>query len=116
MMELRQSCPLLFIFVGKGAVALQCNGTLSGIRNLYIIQTREVQLHRNSRTSGGNARPGTFLFSNVKLYSGSSVTMEDEIEMKIIVGFLNVKFHAKIGSSSLRRCNFQPGRRDWRTG
>lgn len=87
--------------VGKGAVALQCNGTLSGIRNLYITQTREVQLHRNSRTSGGNARPGTFLFSNVKLYSGSSVTMEDEIEMKIIVGFLNVKFHAKLEAHHL---------------
>ena len=82
--------------VGDGAVALQCNGTLSGIRNFYITQTRVVKLQKGSKTSRDNEPPGTFKFSNVKLFSGSSVTMEDEIEMKIIVGFLNVKFHAAL--------------------
>ena len=85
-----------FYIVGDGAVALQCNGTLSGIRNMYITQKRVVKLQKGSRTSRGNEPPGTFMFSNVKLFSGSSVTMEDEIEMKIIVGFLNVKFHATL--------------------
>ena len=82
--------------VGDGAVALQCNGTLSGIRNFYVTQTRVVKLQKGSKTSRDNEPPGTFKFSNVKLFSGSSVTMEDEIEMKIIVGFLNVKFHAAL--------------------
>lgn len=82
--------------VGDGAVALQCNGTLSGIRNFYITQTRVVKLQKGSKTSRDNEPPGMFKFSNVKLFSGSSVTMEDEIEMKIIVGFLNVKFHATL--------------------
>lgn len=34
-----------------------------------------------------------FMFFSVKLFSGSLVILEDEIEMKIIVGFLNVKFY-----------------------
>lgn len=34
-----------------------------------------------------------FMFFNVKLFSGSLVILEDEIEMKIVVGFLNVKFY-----------------------
>lgn len=80
--------------VGDGAVALHCNGTLNGIRNLYVTQKRVVKLQKGSRTLRDNEPPGTFKFSNVKLFSGSSVTMEDEIEMKIIVGFLNIKFHA----------------------
>ena len=80
--------------VGDGAVALQCNGTLNGIRNLYVTQKRVVILQKGSRTLRDNEPPGTFMFSNVKLFSGSSVTMEDEIVMKIIVGFLNIKFHA----------------------
>ena len=87
--------------VGDGAVALQCNGTLNGIRNLYITQTRVVKLKKGSRTLRGNEAPGTFMFSNIKLFSGSSVTMEDEIEMKIIVGFLNVKFHAALEAHHL---------------
>lgn len=33
------------------------------------------------------------MFFNVKLFSGSLVILEDEIEMKIVVGFLNVKFY-----------------------
>lgn len=33
------------------------------------------------------------MFFSVKLFSGSLVILEDEIEMKIIVGFLNVKFY-----------------------
>lgn len=36
---------------------------------------------------------GIFKFFDVKLFSGSLVIMEDEIEMKIVVGFLNVKFY-----------------------
>ena len=87
--------------VGDGAVALQCNGTLSGIRNLYITQTRVIKFQKGSKTSRDNELPGTFKFSNVKLFSGSSVTMEDEIEMKIIVGFLNVKFHAALEAHHL---------------
>ena len=87
--------------VGDGAVALQCNGTLSGIRNLYITQRRVVKLQKGSKTSRDNERPGTFMFSSVKLFSGSSVTLEDEIEMKIIVGFLNVKFHAALEAHHL---------------
>lgn len=34
-----------------------------------------------------------FMFFSVKLFSGSLVILEDEIEMKIIVGFFNVKFY-----------------------
>lgn len=82
--------------VGDGAVALQCNGTLSGILNFYITQKRVVKLQKGSKTSRDSEPPGTFKFSNVKLFSGSSVTMEDEVEMKIIVGFFNVKFHAAL--------------------
>lgn len=33
------------------------------------------------------------MFFSVKLFSGSLVILEDEIEMKIVVGFLNVKFY-----------------------
>ena len=87
--------------VGDGAVALQCNGTLNGIRNLYVTQTRVVKFHKGSRTFRENEPPGTFIFSNVKLFSGSSVTMEDEIEMKMVVGFLNVKFHAALEAHHL---------------
>lgn len=87
--------------VGDGAVALQCNGTLNGIRNLYVTQKRVVKLQKGSRTLKDNESPGTFKFSDVKLFSGSSVTMEDEIEMKIVVGFLNVKFHAALEAHHL---------------
>ena len=87
--------------VGDGAVALQCNGTLNGIRNLYITQTRVVKLQKGARTLRDNEEPGTFKFSDVKLFSGSSVTMEDEIELKIIVGFLNIKFHAALEAHHL---------------
>ena len=87
--------------IGDGAVALQCNGTLNGIRNLYITQTRVVKLQKGARTLRDNEQPGTFKFSSVKLFSGSSVTMEDEIELKVIVGFLNVKFHAALEAHHL---------------
>lgn len=82
--------------VGDGAVALHCNGTLNGVRNLYVTQKRVVLLEQGSRTLRDDEQPGTFMFSNVKLFSGSSVTMKDEIVMKIIAGFLNIKFHASL--------------------
>ena len=87
--------------VGDGAVALNCNGTLNGIRNLYVTQRRVVKFQKGSRTLRDNEPPGTFMFSNARLFSGSSVTMEDEIEMKMIVGFLNVKFHAALEAHHL---------------
>lgn len=36
------------------------------------------------------------MFFNVKLFSGSLVIMKDEIVMKIIVGFLNIKFYVSL--------------------
>ena len=88
--------------VGDGAVALQCNGTISGVRNFYVTQKRVVKLQKGSRTSRDDEPPGTFIFSNLKLFSGSSMTMEDEVELKMVIGFLNVKFHASLEAHHLR--------------
>ena len=84
--------------VGNGAVALDCNGTLSGILNLYVAQNRVVKLHRGADTSRKDEEPGTFIFSNLKLFSGSSLTMEDELEMRMYVGFVNVKYGSSLSA------------------
>ena len=88
--------------VGSGAVALDCNGTLSGILNLYVTQNRVVRLLRGARTSRKDEQAGTFLFSNLKLFSGSELTMEDDVEMRMYVGFVNIKYSSSLSAHHLK--------------
>lgn len=87
--------------VGSGNVALEVNGTLSNVNDLFVTQNRKVVFHRNARTSKEHEPSATFSFSNLLLYSGSSVTMHDEREMKLIVGFINIKYSAMLSAHHL---------------
>lgn len=99
--------------VGTGKIALEVNGTLTTVRDLFVTQNRKVILHHGAKTSKQKESPATFLFSNMLLYSGSSLTMQDELEMNLIVGFLNIKFGASL---SAHHASMRTGKIDVETG
>lgn len=82
--------------IGSAHFSLALNGTLSGVTDLYVTQNKRVKLNKGAHSSGHSA--GTFQLSSIKLYSGSAVTMEDETLMNILVGHLNIKFHASLSA------------------
>lgn len=84
--------------VGDAQVSFELNGTVSGVTDLYVTQSRFVKLNKGSHTSGQEKRLRNFQLSNIKLYSGSAVTMEDECDMNVAVGHLNIKFHASLSA------------------
>ena len=93
---------------GNSAVALECNGTITGVGNLHVTQNRVIKLHNQAHTTSiingkrVEESPGVLQFTNVKLNSGSSITMEEEIELKLIVGFLSIKFSASLSAHHIR--------------
>lgn len=99
--------------VGTGSISLEVNGTLTQVQDLYVTQNKLVILHKGARTSKQNEPMGTFSFSNVKIYSGSSFIMRDEPPMKLVVGFLNIKYGASFSAHYL---NIKSGKIDIETG
>lgn len=82
--------------IGNAPVSFALNGTLSGATDLYVTQNKIVKLNKGAHTyKKGN---GTLQLSSSKLYSGCSVTMEDETVLNIFVGHLNIKFNASLSA------------------
>lgn len=86
--------------VGQAFVVFILNGTISGVRELYITQKRYWRIKKGAHSV---KQPfGTFKLSSLRLQSGSTVVMEDDIVMNVFVGFLNIKFHASLSAHHFR--------------
>ena len=89
-------------------IALDLNGTLTGIQDLRVTRNKVVNLYNGAHTARriGNTilqdAPGSFKLSTITLYSGSILTMRDETEVNLLAGFLNIKYGASFSTHHIK--------------
>ena len=88
--------------VGNGPVALESNGTITGVKNLHVAQNRIIKLHEQARTGNLINATGVLQFANLKFNSGSSMIMEGDTELNLVVGFISIKFSALLSAHRIR--------------
>lgn len=91
-------------FQGAGSVALEVNGTLTGIQYVSVAERRVVKIHPSASTrrlirgTYVTSPDGSYHFVSVELFTGSDVRLEGGVGVEFITNRMNLKYGAKLSA------------------